>query len=97
MSFVFKLRTPPQGRLGPISRSSDSFCYGTRHRHRKTRTYGKQPNLNSTPRQELAKDVQDVRKIYQQEELYTPQVRESLQKVIDMNKKAFPDIFKKVK
>ncbi|MEI8296307.1 MAG: hypothetical protein WCG04_07305 [Alphaproteobacteria bacterium] len=37
----------------------------------------------------------DACKIYQQDGLYTPEIRQGLQKVIDANKNTYPDIFAK--
>ncbi|MEI8296343.1 MAG: hypothetical protein WCG04_07500, partial [Alphaproteobacteria bacterium] len=68
---------------------------GAGGRHRQTRTYGRKPDLSTDPRTELAKDIMDARKIYQQDGLYTPEIRQGLQKVIDANKNIFPDIFAK--
>jgi hypothetical protein len=70
---------------------------GTGGRHRRTETYGKKPNLDSMPREELAKDIIDLRNIYRSDEVYIPEIRESLQEVIKSNKQKFPDIFKKEK
>ncbi len=55
-------------------------------RHRQTSTYGRSPDLNLTPRQALARDIQDARRIYQRDGLYTPEIRRSLQDVIQRNK-----------
>lgn len=67
---------------------------GTGGRHRRTRTYGRGADLNETPRQALARDIRDARKIYQEDGLYTPEIRKSLQEVIKKNKELYPDIFK---
>lgn len=61
-----------------------------------TRTYGAGANLTEAPRDALARDIMDARKIYQNDGLYTPNIRQSLQKVIDMNKNMFPELFNKV-
>lgn len=64
-------------------------------RHSQTRTFRQKPFLNETPRQALARDIRDARKIYMRDGLYDSKMRESLQKVIALNKEKFPDIFRK--
>jgi filamentous hemagglutinin len=61
--------------------------------HRQTRTYGQRPFLDETPRDALARDVQDLRNIYQEQGLYTPDIRQGLQNVIQENKQRFPHLF----
>lgn len=68
---------------------------GSGGRHRMTRTYGKQPDLSATPRQELARDISDRRKIYKQQDAYTPEIHKGLQEVILKNKEMRPDLFQK--
>jgi hypothetical protein len=73
---------------------------GTGGRHRQTATYGLtgqglQDYLNLTPRDALARDTWDARRIYQTDGLYTPEIRRSLQDVVEMNKNLYPDVFKK--
>lgn len=64
-------------------------------RHRQMRTHGEKPNLSETPRDALARDVKDARKIYQTDSLYTSEIRESLQEVITQNKSKSPHLFNK--
>ncbi|AIL13358.1 hypothetical protein IM40_07370 [Candidatus Paracaedimonas acanthamoebae] len=64
-------------------------------RHRQTRTYGKQPELRAAPRTVLARDIQDLRQIYKKDDVYTPEIKQGLQDVIQKNKEKFPDLFKK--
>jgi len=68
-------------------------------RHRQTRTYGpggRNPDLmGETPRQALARDIADVRRIYQEAGLYGARVRQALQEVIRRNKQAWPGAFNK--
>ena len=64
-------------------------------RHRQTRSYGKKSDLNETPREALARDINDMRKIYKNDELYTPEIRKSLKEVIRLNKELYPDLFEK--
>lgn len=69
-------------------------------RHRQTETYGLtgqglQDYLNLSPRDALARDIWDVRKIYQKDGLYTPEIRRSLQDVVKMNENMYPNLFRK--
>jgi hypothetical protein len=84
----------------------DGICMNMEHyhpgeggRHRDTRTYGNTQNAESTlpPRSELAADILDRKKIYQEDGLYNSGIRKSLQNVIKQNKEAFPDMFEKRK
>ena len=64
----------------------EHYYPANRGRHTLTRTYGSKGRnaalLDETFRQSLARDVWDVRKIYQQEGLYGPDVRRALQRWI---------------
>lgn len=62
-------------------------------RHRKTRSYGTPPDLSLSPRQAIAREIRDTRRIYKEQGLYTPEVRSSLQKVIQQNKATWPGVF----
>jgi hypothetical protein len=64
-------------------------------RHRVTRSYGSEIPEEETPRQALARDIADVRAIYQSQELYSPKIRQALQGVIRLDKESFPDLFRK--
>jgi len=64
-------------------------------RHRATFTYGTQADIAMTPRDALGAGVWDTRRIYRAEGLYTPQIRSSLQELIQMNKMTYPSIFGK--
>jgi hypothetical protein len=68
---------------------------GARGRHRRTLSFARKPNLNLSPRQTLAREVWDLRYIYRQDELYTPEIRRSLQQVIQRNKLTWTDLFDK--
>jgi hypothetical protein len=70
---------------------------GSGGRHRKTRTYGRAPNNTETPRDALARDVMDARKIYKDEGLYNDNIRDSLQKVVKKNKEMHAPLFNKEK
>ncbi len=68
---------------------------GVGGRHRSTFTYGNRADMDMTPRDALAAGVWDARKIYRADDLYTPQIRSSLQDLIRMNKANHPAIFVK--
>jgi hypothetical protein len=44
---------------------------GAGGRHRQTLSYGQSPDLNLQPRQVLAKEIQDLRSLYQRQGVYT--------------------------
>ncbi|WP_228055952.1 hypothetical protein [Lusitaniella coriacea] len=64
-------------------------------RHRQTLSYGHPPDLNLSPRQAIAREVKDVRNIYCRQGLYTPQLRQSLQQIIELNRLTWRGIFDK--
>jgi hypothetical protein len=66
-------------------------------RHQQTRTYGGKSKIESglAPRDELAADIHDMRKIYQRDGLYTTDIKDSLLEVIEKNKTTFPELFGK--
>ncbi|MFD1745665.1 hypothetical protein ACFSE1_09355 [Rhizobium helianthi] len=68
---------------------------GSGGRHRSTFTYGNTADIGMTPRDALAAGVRDARRIYQADGLYTPELRRSLQDLIQMNKSEYPTIFEK--
>jgi hypothetical protein len=68
---------------------------GSGGRHRETFTYGTQADMNMTPRQALDAGVDDARRIYQSQGLYTPAIEAKLQAVIDQNLAKYPAIFAK--
>lgn len=83
-----------------VSMNMEQPTPGIGGRHRQTNTYGLngQPLQNYadlSPRDALASDIWDARTIYQNDGLYTPGIRESLQDVIQTNKNMYPSIFKK--
>lgn len=51
--------------------------------------------LNLSPRDALARDIWDARIIYKNDGLYTPEIRQGLKEVIDLNKQMYPELFKK--
>jgi filamentous hemagglutinin len=65
-------------------------------RHERTWSYGKQFNYSEMkPRDLLAKDIWDVRRIYREDGLYSPYVSGKLGDAIERNKMAWPGLFKK--
>jgi len=78
-----------------VSMNMEQPFPGAGGRHRLTRSYGSGTDLTETPRDSLARDIMDVRRIYQNDGLYTSTIRQSLQEVIAMNKRLFPEIFRK--
>ena len=64
-------------------------------RHRKTRTYGKTPDLSRPPIDELEADIADVHQIYQSEGLLTSKIQASLRRVKSLNLDRFKKVFTK--
>jgi filamentous hemagglutinin len=64
-------------------------------RHRQTNSYGARPDLMIKPRDMLAHDIRDARRIYQNDNCYTSQIRSALQQVITSNKAQHPSTFGK--
>jgi len=76
-----------------VSMNMEQPSPGVGGRHRETRSYGSGSDLTEAPRDALARDIMDARKIYQKDGLYTPEIRQSLQDAIKMNKKLYPNLF----
>lgn len=70
---------------------------GVGGRHRLTDTYGMTGDsleyLKLSPRDALAHDIWDARRIYRNDGLYGPEIRQSLQDVIRLNKELYPSLF----
>ena len=66
-------------------------------RHQQTRTFGGKSKVKSrlNPRDELAADIHDMRRIYQKDGAYEAKIREGLPEVVKKNLESFPEIFKK--
>jgi len=88
-------KVPDYAKNKGISIMMEHLSPGMGGRHRQTRSYGKAPDLNLSPRQTLAREVWDVRSIYRTEKLYTLEIKHSLQQVIKQNKLTWQVIFKK--
>ena len=78
-----------------VSMNMEQPSPGVGGRHRQTRSYGRGSDLTEIPRDALARDLMDARRIYQNDGLYTPEIRKSLQEVLEMNKLLYPEIFNK--
>ena len=70
---------------------------GNGGRHREIHKELPRQDLTLDPREALAESVQRARVVYQQDSLYTPEIRNSLQEVINQNKTTFPELFNKKK
>jgi hypothetical protein len=68
---------------------------GAGGRHRQTSSYGQSPDLNLLPRDMLAREIKDLRSIYQSQRLYVIEIRRGLQQIIQMNRSAWTGIFEK--
>jgi hypothetical protein len=68
---------------------------GTGGRHRQTFTYGSQADVNLSARDALGRGVRDTRRIYQEDGLYSPEIRKSLQELIRQNRAANKGLFDK--
>lgn len=71
-------------------------------RHRKTKTHGrnmtdaeKKAYYEMSPRDALAKDIKDARKIYKEQGMYNKEIQKGLSEVIKQNKKTYPNLFNK--
>jgi hypothetical protein len=76
-----------------ISINMEQPSPGKAGRHRRTFTYGTQADVNLSPRDALGRGVWDVRRIYQEDGLYGPNIRRSLQNHILQSKQANPGLF----
>lgn len=68
---------------------------GAGGRHRQTLSYGQSPDLNLKPRQVLAREIQDLRSLYQRQDVYTKGIRRSLRSLVHLNKSAWVGVFEK--
>lgn len=81
-------------------KKDDGIAMGMENdRHFLTRTYknGNKPILrdNEATREALGRDIKDVKRIYEDNGKYNPEVRKALQDVIKQNKEKFPYLYKK--
>ncbi len=68
---------------------------GVGGRHRRTESYGRRPFLDEAPRDALARDIADVRRILQEDGVYGAEARGRLQAYIAMSKQRFPQLFER--
>jgi hypothetical protein len=66
---------------------------GAGGRHRQTLSYEQTPDLSLLPRSVLARETQDLRSIYQTQQVYSRTIRRSLRTVIQINKFAWVGVF----
>lgn len=64
---------------------------GGRHRH--TRSYGQTPDLSLLPRQVFAREIQDLRSLYQREDVYTEIIKQGLRAIIQLNQSTWTGVF----
>jgi hypothetical protein len=58
---------------------------GAGGRHRKTLSYGQSPDLSLLPRRVLAREIEDLRVLYQREGVYTQEIRRNLRSLSALN------------
>ncbi|MBV8882950.1 MAG: hypothetical protein JO235_02970 [Chroococcidiopsidaceae cyanobacterium CP_BM_RX_35] len=88
-------KVPSYTRNLGIAMMMEHLIPGAGGRHRQTLSYGQSPDLNLLPRQALAREIRDLRSIYQRQGIYTAKIRRSLQATIQMNQSAWTGIFDK--
>jgi RHS repeat-associated protein len=88
-------RVPGYTRNEGIAMNMEQPTPGTGGRHRRTASYGSPPDLSLTPRQALARDIMDARRIYQADGLYDSRMRQALAEVIAQNKAKWPHAFER--
>ncbi len=68
---------------------------GAGGRHRQTLSYGQSPDLSLQPRQALAREIQDLRSLYQRQSIYTKEIRRSLRLLMHLNQAIWVGVFEK--
>lgn len=68
---------------------------GSGGRHRQTLSYGKSPDLSLLPRQVLAKEIADLRALYQKQSVYTIAIKKSLRSLVNLNQSTWVNLFNK--
>jgi filamentous hemagglutinin len=68
---------------------------GAGGRHRQTLSYGKSPDLGLQPRQVLAREIQDLRSLYQRQGVYTEEIKRNLRLLVHLNQAAWVGVFEK--
>jgi hypothetical protein len=68
---------------------------GAGGRHRQTLSYGQSPDLGLSPRQVLAREIEDLRSLYRREDVYTRTIRRGLRAIIRFNKFSWVGVFEK--
>lgn len=68
---------------------------GAGGRHRQTLSYGQSPDLSLQPRQALAREIQDLRSLYQRQGIYIEEIRRSLRLLMHLNQATWVGVFEK--
>jgi hypothetical protein len=68
---------------------------GAGGRHRQTLSYGKSPDLSLLPRLVLAKEIADLRALYQKQSVYTIAIKKSLRSLVNLNQSTWVNLFNK--
>lgn len=68
---------------------------GAGGRHRQTLSYGQSPDLSLQPRQALAREIQNLRSLYQRQGVYTERIRRSLRSLVHLNQSTWVGVFEK--
>jgi len=68
---------------------------GAGGRHRQTLSYGQSPDLSLLPRRVMAREVEDLRSLYQRDSIYTETIRHGLRSIVQLNKSAWVGVFEK--
>lgn len=94
MPSAYQMRKSGVARNDGVSIMVEQPTPGTGGRHRRTRTYGRRID-NESVRDALARDIVDLRRIYQEDGLWSFALRQRLQEVIDLNKSLHSKIFRR--
>ncbi|GGE67226.1 uncharacterized protein DUF4280 [Pedobacter psychrotolerans] len=103
-AYMKKNNVPDYTRDDGLSMNMEQPHPGKGGRHRRTSTYDNNMTKaeqnaywEKTPREALAHDIKDARKIYKEDGLYNKEIRESLRDYIKQAKEKYPDLYKKSK
>lgn len=94
MPSAYQMRKSGVARNDGVSITVEQPTPGPGGRHRRTRTYGRRID-NESVRDALARDIVDLRRIYQEDGLWSFALRQRLQEVIDLNKGLHSEIFRR--
>jgi hypothetical protein len=88
-------KEPGYARNAGIAMMMEHPLPGVGGRHRQTLSYGQSPDLNLAPREVLAREIKDLRSIYYRQGIYTVDIRQGLQQIIQMNRSTWIGVFDK--